>query len=190
MRQAKVKRKRENKPHHRPDQPPEGPVDGVLHGLDEIMPGFGELVKGLENSEPFRQRLKAANIESERLMGKAPPLTRAGETRRSIIPPRTNMKASRTTLEPESSVPAHQRDMITEIFDEGENLIIIAELPGAVEKDIEIDIQGNRLGLLARNQDRQYQKNITLPCAVKEKPSYSYKNGILKIILVKEPKQV
>jgi HSP20 family protein len=188
MRQVKVTRKKENNPQNQPEKPPEGPVEGVLRGLDEVIPGFGDLVKGLESSEAFRQRLEAANAESERLMGKAPPLTRAGGTRSSIIPAGTHMKASRTAPGKEPPAAAPRREVIIETFDEGENLTIIAELPGVAEKDIEIEVKGNRLGLLARSQDRQYQKNITLPCAVKEKTSSAYKNGILKIDLVKEPK--
>jgi HSP20 family protein len=66
--------------------------------------------------------------------------------------------------------------------------VIIAELPGVDEKDIEIEVKGDRLVLFARSQDRQYHKDIVLPCTVKENPSLTYKNGILKISLEKEPK--
>jgi HSP20 family protein len=74
------------------------------------------------------------------------------------------------------------------LFDEGNNLVIIAELPGIDEKDIEIEVKENRLVLFARSQGRQYRKEIILPHAVKEKPSTAYKNGILKISLEKETK--
>lgn len=190
MRQAKAKRRKEPNLRNQPEKPPEGPVDGVLRGLGEVIPGFGGLVKGLESSAAFRQRLAAANIESERLMGKAPPLTRSGGTRTSIIPPGNNLKESRTTYGQESMVTAPRREVIIEIFDEGENLTIIAELPGVIEKDIEIEVKGSRLGLFARSPDRQYQKTIILPCTVQEKTNFTYNNGILRITLVKELKQV
>jgi HSP20 family protein len=187
MGQVKNKRAKGNNPQNRPVKPPEGPVEGVFRGLDEVIPGFGELVKGLEKSEAFQKRLEAANTEVERRMGKAP-LTRAGGTRRSSIPPRTNLKVSRTTLREESSVSTPRKDVITDMFDEGDNLVIIAELPGVNEKDIEIEVEGDRLVLFARNQGRQYHKDIVLPCTVKEKPSSTYKNGILKIRLEKGSK--
>jgi HSP20 family protein len=187
MEQAKGKRRKEDNPKNQPEKPSEGPVEGVLRGLGEVIPGFGELVKGLEKSEAFKERLEDADAEIERRMRNPPPLRRAGGTRRSIIPPRTNLRASRTTLRKESSVPAPQRDVITDMFDEGDNLVIIAELPGIDEKDIEIEVKGDRLVLFARSQGRQYHKDIALPCTVKKKPSLTYKNGILKISLEKEP---
>ena len=188
MGQAKGKRRKEDNPQNQPEKPPEGPVEGVLRGLGEVIPGFGELVKGLEKSEAFQERLEAANAEIERRMGKAPPSSRVVGTRRSIIPPRTNLKVSRTTLGKESPAPAPQKDVIADMFDEGDRLMVIAELPGIDEKDIEIEVKGDRLVLFARSQGRQYHKDIVLPCTVKEKPSLTYKNGILKISLEKEPK--
>jgi len=188
MGQVKNKRAKRNNPQNRPVKPPGGPVEGVFRGLGEVIPGFGELVKGLEKSEAFQERLEAANAEVERRMGKAPPLTRAGGTRRSSIPPRTNLKVNRTTHREESSVSTPRKDVITDTFDEGNCLMVVAELPGVDEKDIEIEVKGDRLVLFARSQDRQYHKDIVLPCTVKEKPSSTYKNGILKISLEKEPK--
>lgn len=163
-------------------------MEGVLRGLGEVIPGFGELVKGLEKSEAFQERLEAANAEIERRMGKAPPSSRVGGNRRSIIPPRTTLKVNRSTLGEESSMPALQKDVIADMFDEGDRFMVIAELPGINEKDIEIEVKSDRLVLFARSQGRQYRKDIVLPCTVKEKPSSTYKNGILKISLEKEPK--
>jgi HSP20 family protein len=187
MGQVKGKRRKEDNPQNQHEKPSEGPVEGVLRGLGEVIPGFGELVKGLEKSEAFQKRLEAANAEIERRMVNSPPSSRVIGNRRSIIPARTNLKVSRTTLREESPVPAPRRDVITDIFDEGDNLVIIAELPGVNEKDIEIEVKGDRLVLFARSQGRQYHKDIVLPCTFKEKPSLNYKNGILRISLEKEP---
>ena len=182
---AKGKRRKGDNPRNQQEKQPEGPVEGVLRGLGEVIPGFGELVKGLEKSEAFKERLEGANAEIERRIGKAPPSSGVVGARRSIIPPRTNLKVSRSTLGKESPVPAPQRDVITDIFNEGDRLMVIAELPGVNEKDIEIEVKGDRLVLFARSQGRQYHKDIVLPGTVKEKPSLTYKNGILKISLEK-----
>ena len=103
MGQAKGKRRKEDNPQNQQEKQPEGPVEGVLRGLGEVIPGFGELVKGLEKSEAFQERLEAANAEIERRMGKAPPSRRAGGTRRSIIPARTNSEGE----------PNHARERVT-----------------------------------------------------------------------------
>jgi HSP20 family protein len=188
MGQAKAKRRREDNPQNQREKQPEGPVEGVLRGLGEVIPGFGELVKGLEKSEAFQERLEGANAEIERRMRNPPPSSRVGGTRRSIIPAKTTLRASRSTLRKESPAPALQKDVIADMFDEGDRFMVIAELPGIDEKDIEIKVKGDRLVLFARSQGRQYHKDIVLPCTVKEKPSLTYKNGVLKISLEKEPK--
>jgi HSP20 family protein len=171
-----------------PKSQPKGMVEGALHGLGKIIPGFGELVKGLEKSEAFQERLEAANVEIERRMGEARPPRRGWGTRRSIIPVRTTLKVSQTTLEEESAVPAPQKDVITDTFDEDDCLVVIAELPGVDEKDIEVEVKGDRLVLSTKSQSHQHQKEIDLPCTVKDRPSLTYKNGILRISLEKEPK--
>ncbi len=188
MGQAKKKGRGKNNLEVESKSQPEGMVEGALNGLGKIIPGFGDLVKGLEKSEAFQERLEAADTEIERRMGKAPPLRRAGGVRRSIIPARTTLKMSQATLREESPVPAPQRDVITDTFDEGDCLVIIAELPGVDEKDIKVEVNDDQLVLSAKSQGRQYRKEVELPCMVKDKPGLTYKNGILRIRLEKESK--
>ena len=171
-----------------PESQPGGIVEGTLHGLGKIIPGFGDLVKGLEKSEVFQERLEEANAEIKRRMGQASSLKRTGGARRSTIPPRTTLRGSQNTLREKSPVSAPQRDVITDTFDEGDCLVIIAELPGVDEKDIKVEVNDDRLVLSARSQGRQYRKEVELPCMVKGKPGLTYKNGILRIRLEKEPK--
>ncbi len=171
-----------------PESQPKGTVEGTLHGLGKIIPGFGELVKGLEKSEAFQERLEAANAEIEHRMEKARPPRKGWGTRRSIIPARTTLKVSQTTLGEESPVPAPQKDVIADTFDEGDRLVVIAELPGVDEKDIEVEVKENRLVLFAKSRSHQYHKVVDLPGTVKDSPSLTYRNGILRISLEKEPK--
>jgi HSP20 family protein len=186
MGQAKAKRRKPDNPQARQEKPPQGPVDGALRGLGEVIPGFGELVKGLEKSEAFQKRLEAANAEVERRMAKAPPSSRVRGAGWSSIPPKTTLKANLNVPGKEPLAPALPKDIFTDVFDEGNRLSLIAELPGIDEKDIEIQIKGNQLALHARSQNRLYHKDIILPCAVKDKLSLMYKNGVMKISLEKE----
>ena len=188
MGREKKKGRGKNNPEVKPESQPEGMVEGALNGLGKIIPGFGDLVKGLEKSEAFQERLKGANAEIERRMREAPPLRRAGGIRRSIIPARTTLKVSPTRLGEETPASASHRDVIIDTFDEGACFVVIAELPGVDEKDIKVEAKDDRLMLFARSQARQYRKEVELPCMVKGKPSLTYKNGILRISLEKEPK--
>ena len=163
----------------------EGITQGALRGLGKIIPGFGELVKGLEKSEAFQERLKAADAELERQLEKAPPLKRVEGTRRSIIPPKTTLKVSRTTLREEAAAPPPQREVVADIFDESDYLKVIAELPGVDEKDIKAEVRDNLLILSAQATGREYYKEIELPCLVKNELNLTYKNGILVVRIKK-----
>jgi len=167
------------------EREPEGVTEGALRGLGKIIPGFGELFKGLEKSEAFQERLKAADAEIEHQLEKASPLKKVEGTRGSIIPPKTTLKVSRTTLREEAAVQPPQREVTTDIFDEGDYLKVIAELPGIDEKDIKARVKGNQLVISAQAAGRQYYKEIELPCLVKEELNLSYKNGILQVRIKK-----
>jgi HSP20 family molecular chaperone IbpA len=162
-----------------------GVAEGALRGLGKLIPGFGELVKGLEKSEAFQERLKAADAEVEHQLEKAPPLRKVEGTRRSIIPPKTTLKVSRTTLRKEAAPPP-QREVVVDIFDEGDYLKVIAELPGVKEEEIKVEVQDKLLILKAQAAGQKYYKEIELPCLVKEELKLSYKNAILQITMEKE----
>lgn len=164
-----------------------GVTRGVLHGLGELIPGFGELVKGLEKSEAFQKRLRAADTEVERQLQKATPLKRVEKIRRSIIPPKTTLEVSRAMLK-EKAAPPPQREMVADIFDEGDYLKVIAELPGVNEKDIKAEVRDNLLILCAHATGREYYEEVELSCLVKDKLDLTYKNGILQITMEKEQK--
>jgi len=163
-----------------------GVTEGALRGLGKIIPGLGELVKGLEKSEAFQERLKAADAEVERQLEKAPPLKRAEGTRRSIIPPKTTLKVSRTTPREEAAAQPPRREVTADIFDEGNCLKVIAEMPGADEKEIKAEVKDNLLILTAQATGQEYYKEIELPCSVKGELNLTYKNGILQITIEKE----
>ncbi len=171
-----------------PESQPKGMAEGTLRSLGKIIPGFGELVKGLEKSKAFQERLEAADTEIERRIEKARPLRGGGGTRGSIIPPKTTLKARQMRLEEETLERAPQKEGITDMFDEGDYLLVIAELAGVDEKNIQVEVRDDQLVLFAEGASRQYRKEIGLPCAVKGKPSFIYKNGILRITVQKEQK--
>jgi HSP20 family protein len=162
-----------------------GATEGALRGLGKIIPGLGELVKGLEKSEAFQERLKDVDAEVERQLEKAPPLKRVEGTRRSIIPPRTTLKVNRATLGEKTAQP-HQKEVVADIFDEGTCLKVIAEMPGVDEKEIKAEVKDNILILSAQATEQEYYKEIELPCSVKGELNLVYDNGILQITIEKE----
>jgi HSP20 family protein len=79
-----------------------------------------------------------------------------------------------------------EREPMTDIFDEKEELVIIAEMPGIDEKDIKIDLREDILDISADSKTRKYRKELLLPLKVeKEKMESKYNNGILEIRIKK-----
>ena len=75
-----------------------------------------------------------------------------------------------------------QREPITDVFDEGPEVKVYAEMPGVAESDIKLDLKGDILDITANNNSRKYHKEILLPTAVKPETLFStYKNGILEV---------
>ena len=72
-----------------------------------------------------------------------------------------------------------------DVFDEGDHLLIVAELPGAAEQGIAVEVQESGLVLTAGAPGRQYYKQVALPCAVQGEPVTSYANGVLQVTLAK-----
>ncbi|MBI1938981.1 MAG: Hsp20/alpha crystallin family protein [Ignavibacteriales bacterium] len=79
-----------------------------------------------------------------------------------------------------------EREPLTDLFDEKEEIRIYAEMPGVNEDEIKLDLSGDILDLSARSRDRKYHKEILLPSKVKtETLTSNYKNGILEVRIKK-----
>lgn len=77
------------------------------------------------------------------------------------------------------------REPLTDVFDEKDCVLVIAELPGVQEKDIKLHIKGNILSLETVGE-RKYAKEILLPAKTDfESREVNFKNGILEIKLKK-----
>ena len=74
------------------------------------------------------------------------------------------------------------REPVVDVFDEGGEVVVIAEMPGVEEGDIQFEIKGDLLLLSAHHDERQYSKEVLLPCAVlADTAKASYANGILEL---------
>jgi HSP20 family protein len=75
---------------------------------------------------------------------------------------------------------------MTDMFDEKDEIIVIAEMPGIEEGDLKIDLKGDILDISAERNTRKYHKELLLPMqAEKEKMKVKYNNGILEIRIEK-----
>lgn len=65
---------------------------------------------------------------------------------------------------------------------------MVAEVPGVNKDNIKVRVvNGNKLIISAKSEDRQYYKEIDLPAEVDEKSAKAtYKNGVLEVTLQKK----
>ena len=87
---------------------------------------------------------------------------------------------------PEGPKVDEEREPITDIFDEKNEIVIITEMPGIEENDIKIDLKEDILELSAASKNRTYRKELLLPLkAVKQNLRHKFTNGILEIRIKK-----
>ena len=68
-----------------------------------------------------------------------------------------------------------------DVFEEGDCLRVMAELPGVEEKEISLRVEGNALTISAGASGRKYFQKVELPTPVqKQIIESSYRNGILE----------
>ncbi len=98
-----------------------------------------------------------------------------------VVEPFGNIKRT-----PKGPTINKEREPITDIFDEEDEVIVMAEMPGINADDIKLDLKEDILDISAQNEDREYHKEVLLPAKIQaETLRSSYKNGILEIKMKK-----
>ena len=85
----------------------------------------------------------------------------------------------------EGPVVAEVREPLVDLFDEEQEIVVVAELPGVAEEEVHIEVQDDILSLETTGE-RKYAKEILLPEPVDAATlQKAYKNGILELRLKK-----
>jgi len=160
--------------------------DETLH----IDLGFGKLFKGIgnfidlvgqmtEKGEEFVEKTKEFHGEGalKDLKGIYGFSVKVGLGGKPMVEPFGNVKAT-----PKGPVVDEAREPIVDIFEEENEIQILAEMPGVDEQDVKLEINGDILILSAAGSDRKYHKELLLPSQVEpEALSRSHKNGIFEV---------
>ena len=87
---------------------------------------------------------------------------------------------------PEGPKVDEEREPITDIFDEKNEIVIIAEMPGIESDDITIDLKEDILEISAVSNSRKYRKELLLQEKFdKQNLHHKFTNGILEIRIKK-----
>jgi len=146
--------------------------------VNDVLPGMGSLVKNLRKKSPeLDQKIKEKDREIKKRLeeGYSPEPTVTHSVKiRSLVPPgqkKAEERPENKTIEP-----------ITDIFNEGDQLRVVIEMPGVSQEKIRIAFDDRVLVISAKENAKRYKKEITLPWhgkVVKER----FQNGILEIVL-------
>ena len=161
-------------------------------GLD-IDFGIGGLFKGIEKLVDLAAKLKESGGEIKQegeidlshlkkgMKGVFGFSVKSAIGGKSIVEPFGNIKKT-----PKGPKVDEEREPITDVFDEKEEIKVYAEMPGVNKEDIKLDLKEDILDISVRSGDRKYHKEVLLPVKLKaENMISSYTNGMLEIIIKK-----
>ncbi len=81
---------------------------------------------------------------------------------------------------------SNEREPVTDVINEKEEIVIISELPGVSKEDIQLKLSDRMLNIKVDTPERKYFKNVRLPAQVDPKSAKAhYKNGVLEVRLKK-----
>ena len=162
-----------------------GGVTEVLERLEQLAESGGEISRtgtippsaGEEDGGEPRERTGAA---------KAPRGVYGFSVRMGLgggpdfrVEPFGNLRRDRSTGE---SVVEEVREPLVDVFDEGDRLLIVAELPGVDPEDVRVDVGDGLLTLRAERAERKYRKSIEVPRGTeRDRLSVSCNHGIVEI---------
>ena len=91
---------------------------------------------------------------------------------------------------PQGLTIEEEREPITDVFDEEDEIKVYAEMPGINQENITIELKEGILNISAQNRKIKFRKEILLPAKGDiDTLSSNYKNGILEVKIKKNPYQ-
>jgi HSP20 family protein len=170
------------------------PSDSAAMKDASDLPGVGGIVEALKSMvETLADAAKTASGDGRAEQG----FSAGGKDARVVFGYTLRMGADGVSAErfgdvpdstarpsPEASQPA-SRQPITDIFEEADAIVVVAELPGADPATVRCTLDGLSLLIVAAGA-RAYRKSLVLPAAVvPESLQTSFQNGILEVRLAR-----
>lgn len=107
-------------------------------------------------------------------------ITRDGESRVSAQP-----FGNVRTDDGDEVVVEETREPVADVYDEGDHVLVVAEMPGVDAGDVSVEVDGDVLTLAAASDGHRYRKEVLLPYPARPEPeSVEAKHGIVRITLL------
>ncbi len=154
----------------------EGGLGGILKGLGDLVEKLGELAKtGQELSKTGEIHGPGKQVRG--VYGFTVKVGLGDEGAR--IEPFGNIR--RDTKSGRAEVQEVREPMV-DVFEEDDQVLVLAELPGIGKDDVRVDLKDDVLTIEAERGDKKYRREVLLPCPVsKERMQVACNNGVLEI---------
>lgn len=157
---------------------------GFIGALGTLIDQLGKLVEQAEQSGGVVTKTGEFSVGSEkRLKGVYGFSVKSGLGEKGIkVEPFGNIRRDEA-----GGVAVHEiREPMVDVFDEPDHLLIVAEVPGIMQEDVQLELHEDILILAAEKGGKKYRKEVLLPASFSsDKMSFSCRNGILEIRLIK-----
>lgn len=159
---------------------------GFFAGLGILIEQLGKLAEQAEQAGGVMTKTGEFSVGSDkRLKGVYGFSIKSGLGEKGIkVEPFGNIRRD----EEGGQVKVHEiREPMVDVFDEPDHLLIVAEVPGIMQEDVQLELHEDILILAAEKGGNKYRKEVLLPASFSsDKMSFSCRNGILEVRLNKE----
>ena len=158
---------------------------GFIGALGTLIDQLGKLAEQAEQAGGVVTKTGEFNAGSDkRLKGVYGFSVKSGLGEKGIkVEPFGNIRRD----EADGRVEVHEiREPMVDVFDEPDHVLIVAEVPGIMQEDVQLELHEDILILAAEKGDNKYRKEVLLPASFSsDKMSFTCRNGILEIRLIK-----
>ncbi|MFH1798260.1 MAG: Hsp20/alpha crystallin family protein [Candidatus Omnitrophota bacterium] len=150
-------------------------LGGLFRGIEKLVDLAGDLKEaGGEVKKEGEIDLGRLKEGMKGVFGFSVKTAMGGKT---VVEPFGNVKKT-----PKGPKVEEEREPIVDIFNEKDEVVVMAEMPGVKQEAISLDLKEDILEIKAVSKDRKYRKEVLLPAKVQAKTLTSnYRNGILEI---------
>jgi len=153
---------------------------GILEGIQKLVEAAAKLKDSGEISQSGEFSVPGLGEKGKGIFGLSIRTMAGGESQGVTVRPFGNIHKTK-----EGMTVEEDREPVVDVLEEGNQIRVIAELPGVSEGDITYEVAGDVLTISTKG-DRRYHAEVLLPCpAETEGIESSYNNGVLELKLKK-----
>lgn len=153
-------------------------IDGMMEGLGKILERLNEVA---EQGGDIKGRGAFGDGSREQPQGVYGFSVKVGLGKENglEVEPFGNIRPDAKTGEAE----VHEtREPVVDVFEEDDHTLVVAEMPGIGEKDVELEVRDDVLSIHAEHGNKKYRKEVLLPRPyTRDRIRYSCNNGVLEI---------